>query len=235
MTNEFKHLELYERPSHYVGATWYGYYNVAGRHRDSDTLSNSNWDCWVKFLTELLGPEGIALDDVVDEENDGDEVYRWVICREGHWAVGWIEVIRVHKSVGEDRLRQIDEQLQALDDYPVFDENHYSEMEVNEREENWDNFARQEWRRWLDKVAGDELSEKLEKIPDELLTGILFGAYQSCCMDEGDTYSYPSDKYTIQDMFEAGGNSYLNEKYRDLVNLFIEHGQLEADTITFYS
>ena len=52
----YKHLTPYKRPSNYIGAEWPGYYDVAGRNRASDTLTESNHACWLKFLTDLLGP-----------------------------------------------------------------------------------------------------------------------------------------------------------------------------------
>jgi hypothetical protein len=127
-----------------MGASWHGYYDVAGRNRDSDILTNSNWDCWVKFLTELLGPADTVIgteDEPVSRSTfgteEGDDIYNWTICREGHWACGWIEIIRVHESVGPDKLAAIDAKLQELDGYPVFDGQHYSAAEEAEHLRCW--------------------------------------------------------------------------------------------------
>jgi hypothetical protein len=147
-TETYRHLKLYERPSDYVGATWYGYYTVAGRNRDSDILTNSNWDCWVKWLTELLGPENQIIGtepepvdrSVFGTEKD-DDIYNWTICRESHWACGWIELIRVHSSVNPEKLRAIDEKLERLDGYPVFDEQHFSDAEQEEYDRCWRQFG----------------------------------------------------------------------------------------------
>lgn len=149
---EFQHLTPYERPSNYCGATWYGYYSIVGRHRDSDVLSNSNWDCWVAWLTKLLGPEGRVIGEEKSEQDDyfpkdgreRDEIFAWIICRESHWAVGWIEVIRVHSSVDPEALRQIDEKLHDLDGYPVFDEEHWSNAEMEEYHNCWERYGARE-------------------------------------------------------------------------------------------
>jgi hypothetical protein len=172
-TIEYKHLKPYERPSSYFGATWYGYYDVAGRNRDSDTLTNSNHVCWIKFLTELLGPA----DTVLSEEEE--DVYNWTVCRESHWACGWIEIIRVRGSVGHEKLSKIDAQLQRLDDYPVFNEGHFSEAERCEYERCWydlgaDREFRRVVRRAFEKDAGDEpelpaMLDRFDELPIDKL------------------------------------------------------------------
>lgn len=180
---EFRHLKPYVKPSHYMGATWYGYYDVAGHHRDSEVLTNSNWDCWVAWLTKLLGPEGTVIgteDEPVDRDvfgtTKGDDILKWTICRESHWAVGWIEIIRVHESVDPDALRQIDEKLEDLDGYPVFDERHFSEAEEAEYQKCWRSYgAHKDFIRQIrhafteNRVDGEDYAEEdglLDKLDD---------------------------------------------------------------------
>lgn len=182
---EFQHLKPYERPSNYCGATWYGYYNIADRHRDSDVLTNSNWDCWVAWLTELLGPEGRVIGEETEPQDkafpgggERDAIFSWVICRESHWAVGWIEVIRVHSSNDPAKLAQIDEKLHDLDGYPVFDEQHFSDAEQEEYMRCWEKYgAREDFIRAIrksftaertegeDYAEEDDLLDKLEEAP----------------------------------------------------------------------
>lgn len=140
----YQHLKPYVRTENYVGATWYGYYTVDGRHRDSDVLTNSNWDCWVKWLAELLGPESTEIGEETEEQErafpgggERSAIFNWTICRESHWAVGWIEIIRVHSSNDPAKLAQIDEKLERLDGYPVFDEQHFSDAEQEEYDRCW--------------------------------------------------------------------------------------------------
>lgn len=165
--NTYKHLTPYKRPDSYIGADWFGYYTVAGRNRESDILSNSNWECWVEFMTKLLGPEGIPIG--VDES--GDDVYHWVICRESHWACGWIELIRVHESVGHEILTKIDEQLRRLDGYPVFNDDHFSAAEMREYERCWrERGADRDFRREVRKAFEEEceITEELTALLDRL-------------------------------------------------------------------
>lgn len=186
---QYKYLKPYVRPSNYCGATWYGYYDVADRHRDSGVLTNSNWDCWVAWLTELLGPEGRVIGQETEDQErafpgggERDDIFAWTICRESHWAVGWIEVIRVHSSVDPEILRKIDEKLLSLDGYPVFNEEHFSDAEMTEYHRCWENYgARQDYIRAIrrsfteQRVDGDDypeedaLLDKLDDVPTERL------------------------------------------------------------------
>ena len=86
------------------------WYVVLTRSRDSDTLTESNWECALK---ELGG--------------EGDDVE---ILRYGHWGCGWWEVLAVRGETDAAKLGQ--EIVDALSDYPILDEEHYSELEAEE-------------------------------------------------------------------------------------------------------
>lgn len=175
---EYKHLTPYVYPKHYIGASWYGYYDVAGRNRGSDTLDNCNWDCWLKFLTDLLGPA----DEVIGKEAEpverstfgdetSDDIYNWTICRESCSMVGWIEIIRVHESVGPEKLQKIDDQLHNLDGYPIFDENAFSEAEQKEYERCWHYAgAAEDFKREVRKAFMADSSEETHEELTDLLS-----------------------------------------------------------------
>lgn len=86
-----------------------------GRNRDSDCLAESNF----AVALERLGGEG---DDV--------EVHRF-----GHWACGWFEVVLVRPMTAAhleaDRIEA------ALEEYPVLNENDYSQRESDEADRTW--------------------------------------------------------------------------------------------------
>lgn len=87
---------------------------VACVHRDSDCIARSNFEV---FQREL-GKDGVA------------------IQRFNHWGVGWIDYLIVDPS--NEGLVALAESLRsALEDYPVLDEMHYSELESNEANEVW--------------------------------------------------------------------------------------------------
>lgn len=56
--------------------------------------------------------------------------------RETHWAVGWVEWIAIHES-DEKALRIADHNRERLDDYPVLDENDWSEREQETADHIW--------------------------------------------------------------------------------------------------
>lgn len=111
------HLQRWTRPECYVGAEWPEHYSSGvGQSRDSDALERSNFTCMLKAL--------------------GGESDTVLLIRESHWAVGWVEWIAIHESDGAT-LRVADEIRAALDDYPVVDEDHFSELEFNEMLDWW--------------------------------------------------------------------------------------------------
>jgi hypothetical protein len=109
-------VKLWERPDHYMGKSWPDYYVGLARHRDSDCLTESNF----QQCLEMLGGES-------------DTVR---IVREGHWAVGWVEWIAVHQDneKGVETLREIES---ALADYPVLDDEGFYGMEQKEADSVW--------------------------------------------------------------------------------------------------
>jgi hypothetical protein len=92
-----------------------GVYVVMGRNRDSDLLTESNWEC----ALEELGGEGESV----------------MIYRFGHWACGWIEYLCVLENtpaydIGSDIVKRIE-------NYPVLDEGDWSERERIAADEVW--------------------------------------------------------------------------------------------------
>ena len=118
MTYEPEHLDRWTLPDHYAGEVWPNWYVFLGRHRDSDVLTNSNFDC----ALEAIGGEQEGLVQVV---------------REGHWAVGWVEWIGIHQDAAE-ALKTADEITASLADYPVVDEEDFSRREYEAVLAYWD-------------------------------------------------------------------------------------------------
>jgi hypothetical protein len=92
-----------------------------GRHRDSEALDRSNYVVILRDLTERFGD---AVSDV----------------RFGHWAVGWVEEI-VWDAGREDVRDAAQTWRDALDDYPVADEEHWSETEWAENHPDGDDLC----------------------------------------------------------------------------------------------
>ena len=87
-------------------------FSPIGTHRDADTLTRSNWEVITRDLLERFP--------------DAFEVYHT-----SHWAVGWYDHLAVDTS-NETAMLALAEWCAALADYPVANENHWSELEFNE-------------------------------------------------------------------------------------------------------
>ena len=119
MTYQPENLNRWTHPDNYAGAEWPEYYSSGcGQHRDSDALSRSNFICMLRAL--------------------GGESDTVRVIREGHWAVGWVEWIAIHES-DSSALETADEIAATLQDYPVVDDSHFSEMEDEEAQQVWTN------------------------------------------------------------------------------------------------
>ena len=81
-------------------------------------------------IKELEGPEYV--------EDDEDSALDWVYdFRASHWAVGWVEHIMVRDDAPESVISTAADIIAAIEDYPVYDESHYSELQQIETDEFW--------------------------------------------------------------------------------------------------
>lgn len=113
----YKHIERWQMPRDYAGETWPDYYNAGvGQSRDSDCLEASNFAAMLKLL--------------------GGESETVIVVRESHWAVGWIEWIAIHES-DESALFWADHTMAEFADYPVIDEEDWSQREMDEANDVW--------------------------------------------------------------------------------------------------
>lgn len=103
-------------------------------NRDSSALARSNWRVIVADMQKRFG-----------DESDLDNVASgWHIERFGHWACGWIDYLLIDvysTSVPEPGLSDpqttepfdvMVDWLVALDDYPIANEDDYSQLESEE-------------------------------------------------------------------------------------------------------
>lgn len=88
---------------------------VLTRNRDSDELTESNWRCALKQL--------------------GGESDNVTIDRFGHWACGWWEALSVKAGSPQHRIAQ--EIKASLDNYPVLDDEDFSELEQESADRVW--------------------------------------------------------------------------------------------------
>ena len=109
-------LKLWTLPDSYGGAHWDGYYVFLAQHRDSDTLTRSNFICGLNAIG-----------------GKSDTVH---VVHERHWAVGWIEWIAIHQDDAV-ALEKADSIAAALTNYPVVSDDHWSELEYTEAADYW--------------------------------------------------------------------------------------------------
>jgi len=83
--------------------------------RDSEALDRSNFEVCLK---ELGG------------ESETVEVHRF-----GHWGPGWFEIIIIEPNSPQAKIA--DDIEAALSDYPVLDDEHFSELEYAENSDYW--------------------------------------------------------------------------------------------------
>jgi hypothetical protein len=122
-----EHLSLWSLPSCYVGAHWEGWFVFLGRSRDSDDLTESNFETAWAELQKLPA---------VEVADDGEEMNGLQQVRENHWAVGWVEWIAIHQT-NEAALRAADEMAGRLESYPVLDEDDWSRREDESAQRIW--------------------------------------------------------------------------------------------------
>lgn len=106
----------WDSPKNYMGAPldeMTEEYVVMTRNRDSDTLTESNWRTALKQL--------------------GGESECVTIHRFGHWACGWWEAL----CVSGEKKAQGEQIEKKIDNYPVLNEEDYSELEQERADEYW--------------------------------------------------------------------------------------------------
>ena len=124
-----EHLERWTIPKSYAGARWDGWYVFLSQNRESDELTQSNFDtAWARL--SKLPALAVEFDDGVEGMNGIQKV------RENHWAVGWVEWIAVHES-NEAALQMADELAEKIDSYPVLDEQDWGRREEESAQVVW--------------------------------------------------------------------------------------------------
>lgn len=116
--------QMWTRPPNYIGKTWEGWFVFLDRNRDSQLLTSHNFETALRELETLS----------TDDAPDGDATVRAV--SENHWACGWLEWIAIHES-NAPALAKARELGKRLDDYPILDEESYSERESEAADEIW--------------------------------------------------------------------------------------------------
>ena len=107
-------MKKWSRTENYIGETYYDYYVLLYRTRDSGLVEESNFWSALKAL------------------NGESKTVK--VIRSSHWLCGWIEMILIHESDKEsiDKGNEIEK---ALENYPILDEDDFFARESEKREE----------------------------------------------------------------------------------------------------
>lgn len=139
-------LKRWTLPDNYGGAHWPEYFVFLGQHRDSDSVTRSNF---IRGL-ELIGGESETVQ----------------IVRERHWAVGWVEWIAIHESDAA-ALAEADSIAAALHDYPVVDEDHLSALEWDEACEYWERMSVRERAEYCERAGLSIFAARRDYLPSD--------------------------------------------------------------------
>lgn len=137
----------WKTPSNYGGFDPIGDYVILTRNRDSELIDESNWECACKSLG--------AEDHDSGEFESRPPVYTF---RASHWAVGWIEYLLVRPDAPEATLKEAGEIVCSLADYPVLNEDHWTQLESEVANETWKNFSVRDRAELLKRVGSKSIS-----------------------------------------------------------------------------
>lgn len=190
----------------YMGTRWDDYYVGPARTRDSEVLEQSNFDVTLRELGGESDPEV-------------------VVAGTNHWAVGWVDRILVHKDA-YDKLRILDAIAEKLEDYPVLDEEDFSEREWKEREDSFESWGRKE----IEDIFEDALPEAVFEAmkADEAFERIALQVFMDTSAYHGETTA-PT---TLKGMAAVWGdiNPDLQESYAyKVMDSVISGGPINED------
>jgi len=151
-----EYLKLWSHPSNYLGATWEGWYCFLAKGRDSDCLERSNFRVGYDAIKDLAV-------DVVDGE---DELSGVTINRERHWACGWIEWIAIHYS-NTEALEAADDMARRLEQYPILDEEDWSNLEWDEAASYWEGCSISERVEWCQRYRVSVFAARRDELPED--------------------------------------------------------------------
>lgn len=123
--------------------------SVIGVHRDSDALERSNFAVISEDLSTRF-PEDTTIE------------------RSSHWLVGWSEELKLNTD-NPQALEAAYEWHQALEQYPVADEEHFSQTEMEDGAEEWESWASYDMLKTAEEY--DELASLLDFDTDGNPTG----------------------------------------------------------------
>jgi len=95
-----------------MGEEYEEYYIIYSKTRDSEAVEKSNFDTIIKLFE--------------------DNKIHYINPSFNHWLCGWVEVVMIHEKYVNDLQFAQKEIYDKLEEYPLLDEELYSEYEYEE-------------------------------------------------------------------------------------------------------
>ena len=124
----------WRKPRDYGGFSPDGDYLICSRTRDSRLLEAHNYETIHGQLGAVAFDDGGLSPDGRDRPPPIATAYDW---RARHWACGWVECLMVPARAPAALWIAAAEILQALEAYPILDEDAYGEKEWAAAQESW--------------------------------------------------------------------------------------------------
>lgn len=148
-------LKRYERPPHFADFADFDrrkYFVCGGQHRDSDTITRSNH----RSILRKLGGES--------------ETVR--VVRDSHFLVGWVEAIYIHES-DTAALATVRRIADELEDYPIVDDDDWSELQYSEAAEYWATLPIAERVQICQRFRCNVFAARRDELPDDPRGGLV--------------------------------------------------------------
>lgn len=136
--SEIDTLPAWEYPDSYIGEDYTGYHVLYSIHRDSDLIDVSNHESILKTFQD----HDIR---VVEDYRMNDNPPDVIDVRASHWAVGWIDTIMVHHDADPKAIDIAVSIHDSLSDYPILDDEDYSNREYEMIIESYDQWIESEF------------------------------------------------------------------------------------------
>ncbi len=159
-------LTQWQSAENYMGEDYSDYYVAYTKHRDSNQIDLSNFDA----VLNQLG---------------GEKEPNVIVVEYGHWAVGHVTQILVHKDAAE-AVAELENITAALDEYPVLDETDYSEREQKAFMDHIDDWA------WSDAIS--DLGVNEEELTDDQKGALQMALYDMLSQSSADDPYYRKEE-----------------------------------------
>ncbi len=120
-------LKPWTLPSSYIGATHEGWLVFLSKTRDSDVITEVNFDVGFEVVSAAS-----KYSDVLSSESWAPKT-----VEENHWVCGWVAWIAIHES-DTSAIAAAEAILERLDQYPSLDDDRVSDIEADLAIRNWE-------------------------------------------------------------------------------------------------